>query len=73
MGFVLSRTEVEAMLPERRGSVLTPPDTGAGENLESDGVIDWPEAKEIVTKSIRKAFIANVFICRHGRCAIAHR
>ena len=44
MGFVLSRTEVEALLPERRGSVLTPPDTGAGENLESDGVIDWPEA-----------------------------
>ena len=44
MGFVLSRTEVEALLPERRGSVLTPPDTGAGENLESDGVADWPEA-----------------------------
>jgi hypothetical protein len=44
MGFVLSRTEVEALLPERRGSVLTPPDIGAGENLESAGVIDWPEA-----------------------------
>ena len=44
MGFVLSRTEVEALLPERRGSALTPPDTGAEENLESDGVADWPEA-----------------------------
>ena len=44
MGFVLSRTEVEALLPGKRESVLTPPDGGVGEILESEGVIDWPEA-----------------------------
>ena len=39
MGFVLSRTEVEALLPGKRESTwLTPPDGGVGEILESEGV-----------------------------------
>ena len=44
MGFVLSRTEVEALLPGGRESNPPLPDGGVGESLQSDGVVDWPEA-----------------------------